>query len=60
MMRQINIITTQYKVIKKGQYKSTLFNQPISYKMGIDFYDSYYSDKVIIGTYYKRTANQIT
>ena len=26
---------------KKGQYKSTLFNQPISYKMGIDFYDSY-------------------
>ena len=45
---------------KKGQYKSTLFNQPISYKMGIDFYDSYYSDKVITGTYYKRTANQVT
>ena len=45
---------------KNGQYKSTLFNLPISYKMGIDFYNSYYSDKVILGSYYKRTANQIT
>lgn len=45
---------------KNGQYKSTLFNLPISYKMGIDFYNSYYSDKVILGSYYKRTADQIT
>ena len=28
--------------------------------MGIDFYNSYYSDKVILGSYYKRTADQVT
>lgn len=45
---------------KKGQIKNNLFGQPTTFNIGIDFYNSDFSDKVLLGTYYKRTAEQIT
>ena len=45
---------------KKGKIKNNLFGQPTTFNIGVDFYNSDYSDKVLLGTYYKRTAEQIT
>ena len=45
---------------KKGQLKNNFFNKPSILNIGVDFYDSDYSDKSLIGSYYKRTAEQTT
>ncbi len=45
---------------KKGQLKNNLFNKPSVLNIGADFYSSDYSDKSLIGSYYKRTADQVT
>ena len=45
---------------KKGQLKNVLFGRPTLFNFGLDLYNSDYSDKVLIGTYYKRTAEQVT
>ena len=48
------------QIYKKGQIKKNLFAQPIIFNIGVDFYNTDYSDKVLLGTYYKRKAEQIT
>ena len=45
---------------KKGEYKNNLLNQPSVLNFGIDFYSSDYSDEVLIGSYYKRTSDQVS
>ena len=45
---------------QKGQLKDVLFGKPTFFNFGLDFYNSDYSDKVLVGTYYKRTAEQLT
>ena len=49
-----------FQMYKKGQIKRNLFGRPTIFNIGVDFYNSDYSDKVLLGTYYKRTAEQIT